>query len=224
MAGWLRSLKLCMVRREERAGRRGWAKTRLRRSGWLVPPGNLLLYLLGAGYRVCGREWARHETSTFARMHPESAPPEILAGETIWLPDLPGRVLEDLAPEGRVAARAAAFSELGRLHRLGLAHGDPHRRNFLHEEGAGRCRILDFETRAPVADARAMALDVAVLVLDFHRDGTARAFCRDWRSWPEATGNPAIAEEAVRLLERPGWRLRCYWALLGYRVPVAAAR
>ena len=223
MSGCLRSLKLCMVRPEARAGVAGWVKTRLRRARWLVPPGNAVLRLWGAGYRVCGRDWARYETDTFGRVHPEFAAPAMLTRETIWLPDLPGRVLKDLGPERRAAALPAAFAELGRLHRLGLAHGDPHPGNFLQDAG-GRCRILDFETRAPAADVRTMALDAAILVLDFLRDEAVRVSAGDWRSWPESMGNPQIAAETIRLLERPGRRLRLYWRMLGYRLPVAPAR
>jgi hypothetical protein len=228
MSGCLRSLKLCSIRREVRAGVEGWLKTRLSRAAWLVPPGNAFLRVMGVCYRVCGRDWARYETTTFRRAHPQFAEPVILSARQIWLPDLPGRVVAELglaeSGPGRWAeVRAAAFAELGRLHRLGLMHGDPHRGNFLHDEPTGRCHILDFETYVPMANDLVSAFDAALLVLDFRRDA-AGASGEAWREWLEAMGNPEIAALTIRLLERPGWRLRRYWRLLGYQLPESPER
>ena len=217
MSGRLRSLALCATRPEIRHGVAGWRKTRLRRTRWMTPPGNLLLRLLGAGCVVCAREWARHETTTFSLVHPDQPKPRVLSETEIWLPHLPGIPVSDLAAGEQSNARAAAFRELGRLHRLGLGHGDPHRGNFLHEPATGRCRIMDFETRFDVFDQRARALDAAILALDFARTETPPN--AEPPRPPSLDGlDDAVTESLTqKLLRAPGWRLRWYWRLLGYR-------
>ena len=219
----LRSLALCTIRPEPLGGTAGWRKTRLHRARWLVPPGNLLLRLLGAGCQVCGRDWVHYETNTFRRAHPEFPPPQVLSASEIWLPHLPGQPVAGLSPKLQSLARTAAFRELGRIHRLGVGHGDAHRRNLLYDSATGRCRIIDFETRFATLDVRAQALDAAIMALDFFRadiprhDGDAEVDL----DFIAALENPAIETRVRQLLRYPGHGLYWYWRLLGYRSPNA---
>ncbi len=217
MSGRLRSLSLCRIRPETRDGTPGWRKARLKRAAWMIPPGNLLLRFLDIGYVVCGRDWARHETETFRRAHADFAEPRIISETEIWLPHLPGVPLAELTPQAQENARIAAFAELGRLHRLGLGHGDPHRRNLLYDGASGRCRIIDFETRFIAFDRRAQALDAAILALDFARSENHPSVNRVDLSPVAGLDNPAVEALAREFIESPGARLRYYWRLLGYR-------
>jgi tRNA A-37 threonylcarbamoyl transferase component Bud32 len=104
---------------------------------------------------------------------------------------------------------------LGRLHRLGLGHGDPHLRNFLFDANSGRCRIIDFETRFDRFDERSTARDAAVLALAFLRAGSDDISDKVLEGWFTEMGDGA--GRTIGLLRNPGWRLGTYWRLLGYR-------
>jgi hypothetical protein len=215
---WLRSWKLCAVRRLELDGIPGWEKRRLRRAAWLLPPGNAFLRGIDAGCRMLGREWIEHECRVFRTTHPCLPPPRII-GDRLWLPHLGGTELRSLPAARLSQAALAAFAELGRFHRLGddFFHGDPHAGNFLHDEESGSCRLIDFETTVPaeIEPADARARDFMLLALDLWRHlGITRGELRPWR---EAHGMAERDCAIDRLLHRPGFRLRCYWRWLGYR-------
>lgn len=219
MKGWLRSWKLCEIRRENLGGDPGWRKYRMARTAWLAPPGNLFMRALGASCQMLGRNWAQHETSVFHQSHPDFPEPRVLDHRTIWLPDLPGETVSGLRGAELSAAASLAFAELGRFHRLAPRsfHGDPHAGNFLYDRQARRCRIIDFETDAPASaePAQARAQDFMILALHLGRlDGSALS---EFPAWREAYGGSEDDCPVAAMLRAPDIGLRTYWHLLGYK-------
>jgi hypothetical protein len=219
MKGFLRSWKLCHTERESGPDS-PWRKSRLKRAWVIIIPGNWVLKSLGVGYRVCGADWAEYETTVFKAIHPDVDAPEIIHPAVIRLPNLEGKPLSQ--HHGAALANAAifAFAELGRFHRAGdcMMHGDPHSGNFLHDETAGRCRIIDFET-APLAKAcldRARAFDFAILLLDLVRRDPDLLTPERFREWFAAYGSDEARCPVRVLFATASWRLRLYWWLLGY--------
>jgi tRNA A-37 threonylcarbamoyl transferase component Bud32 len=216
MSGWLRSWKLCEISPHLLDGVAGWTKRRLRRADFLIPPGNVFLEAIHSGCRMAGAGWAQHEVGFFNKAHDEVAEARCLDSRTIWLPHLPGIELRQAL---ETTASSAAFAELGRFHRLGAIHGDPHGGNFLYAAEDDRCRIIDFETTPPrgMNPAQSRARDFAILALDLWKHGHGSA--DDFRSWLQAYGGDDELCPVERLFRHPGFRLRQYWKWLGYLPP-----
>jgi hypothetical protein len=218
MNGWLRSWKLCKVTPEVIDGVPGWRKRRLGHATLLIPPGNIFLHGIDSGCRMFGAGWAAQEVAVFRRTHDDVAAPRWLDRRTIWLPHLAGAELrQDSSPE----ADLLAFAELGRFHRLHdrSVHGDPHAGNFLYDRESGRCRIIDFETTIPIqmTPEQGRARDFAILALDLWKRGTVEA--TNLSAWQDAYGNDEDFCPVGTLLRHPGFLLKGYWRLLGYRPP-----
>ncbi|RYD46421.1 MAG: hypothetical protein EOP85_07450 [Verrucomicrobiaceae bacterium] len=216
MSGWLRSWKLCEVAPQTLDGVAGWRKQRLVRAAFLIPPGNIFLRALQSGCRMLGTGWAENEVRVFRQTHDDVPPALCLGAKTIWLPHLPG---SEVRKSTDAAAFSSAFSELGRFHRLGLVHGDPHAGNFLYDAGSRRCRIIDFETTPPpgMDMPQARARDFAILALDLWKHGKGSA--DDFTLWREAYGSDEGFCPVARLFCAPGFPLRQYWKWLGYKDP-----
>lgn len=216
MNGALRSLKLCEV---VRVGTDGWRKQRLRRAWWMIPAGNLLLWLLGVDYRMAWNRWAKHEATTFRKAHPEFPSPRVLSRAVLWLPDIPGRTFPELSPDELEVAALSAFAELGRFHRLEGAptHGDPHAGNFLYDGSEGRCRIIDFETgRAKGRRPHSRAFDFAILMLDLRKRYPSLATNERIACWFLAYDRHEDRLAMQEWLRRPGLRMKIYLHLLGH--------
>lgn len=216
MNGWLRSWKLCQVSPQVLDGVAGWKKRRLRRATFLIPAGNVFLNAIDAGCRMLGTGWATHEVTVFRRTHDEFAEARCIDEKTIWLPHLPGVELREMSEDRAILS---AFAELGRFHRLGAVHGDPHAGNFLYDRDSDRCRIIDFETGLPtrMVTEQGRARDFAILALDLWKPG--RGSSADYGSWREAYGEEEEFCPVERLFRNPGFRLRKYWQWLGYSPP-----
>jgi hypothetical protein len=226
MKGFLRSWKLCHTERESGPDS-PWRKTRLKRARLLILPGNWVLWCLGTGYRVCGADWAKYETTVFKAIHPDVHAPEIIHPAAIRLPHLEGKPLSSLHGPALATAAVRAFAEMGRFHRAGVCmiHGDPHAGNFLYDEAAGRCRMIDFET-APLSGScpdRSRACDFAILLLDLVRRDpkllTPDRFCE----WYAAYGSDEARCPVRHLFASASWQLRLYWRLLGYPVAMVVS-
>lgn len=215
MKGWLRSWKLCEVFPLEIEGIAGWQKHRLKRAGFLISPGNIVLAMMDSGCRMIGRRWAVEEVKLFNLTHPEAEPARVLGRSTVWLPHLPGVELRKLPSQ---AAALSAFYELGRFHRLEgePIHGDPHAGNLLYHAEERRCRLIDFETTVPgnMPSSDGRARDFAILSLDLWRMGCGDP--RDFIAWREAYGGNEEFCPIKNLLNHPSFLLRCYWRCLGY--------
>lgn len=218
MKGWLRSWKLCEVSPLEIAGIAGWRKHRLKRAGFLIPPGNIALAMMDSGCRMIGKGWAEQEVELFTRSHPGYTPATVLDRSSVWLPHLPGVELREVP--SHVSAHAA-FSEMGRFHRLEgePVHGDPHAGNLLYHTEEGSCRLIDFETTIPGGMPRAegRARDFAILALDLWRLGCGDP--GDLGSWRDAYGSDEDFCPVSNLFRHPSIPLRCYWRCLGYDLP-----
>ncbi len=216
MNGWLRAWKLCQVSPLALDGVAGWKKHRLRRAAFLIPAGNVFLTAIDSGCRMLGAGWATTEVTVFRLAHEDVAEARCIDESTIWLPHLPGAELRELPDERAILS---AFAELGRFHRLGAIHGDPHAGNFLNDGETGRSRIIDFETTLPsgMAAAQGRARDFAILALDLWKLGHGSP--ADCGSWREAYGENEEFCPVERLFRKPGFRLRKYWQWLGYSPP-----
>lgn len=180
-------------RAPEAAGEAGWWKQRMLRSPWMIAPGNAYFALAGATFRMHARwsAWAAYEIAAFGALNGEGSARRT-GSRSIWLRDLPGVSLDELARKGALneVPMRDAGTELRRAHGTDVkdvrfSHGDLRLANVLYDHDASRAHLIDFETphtaTLPSLDRRAddlyaFLLDLVGAVHEASVANLARAF------------------------------------------------
>jgi len=223
---WIDAIRINAITDEVRNGRSVSVKRRKRSSRQILRVANLFFRLARNPVSVCIEieHWRQWEIENFQLLHGESfcafpgGPCEVCADR------LPGETLCRRLSENRLTAQMlrAASQELRRAHALYSAsfdgpwsHGDAHLGNFLYDEGAGRCRLIDFEVmhhRSMSADER-HANDLLTPLLDLMGRVNEDAWIPFALEFIRTYDRPEITAILRRHLSVPPGISRIWWAI-----------